>query len=85
MFLLLLAARALGASARADCCSRDHGRADQDEHASDRSRGALADWRQAFGCNGCGDQRHRAQIHDADDEQNGHQVCAAANAVRAEA
>lgn len=53
-------------------CSRDQKQPCPDDDGSDGSRDAPTARCEAFDADGCGHDRHRAQIHDSDDEEDKH-------------
>src|SRR3712207_1259263 len=66
-------------------CSRDQEQPCPDDDGSDGSRDALTGQCETFDGDRCRHNSHRAQVHDPDDEEDGHQAGTAVAAVEAEA
>ena len=66
-------------------CLRNQEYARSDDNAADCARRVDSNWRSSLNGDRCRDDRHRAQVHDADDQQDRRQVGATGNAVKTEA
>lgn len=66
-------------------CTRDQVQPEDDDEDSDPFRHVFAGWGETFGSDGCSHDGHRAQIHNADDEEDHRQAGTAGAAVQAEA
>jgi hypothetical protein len=65
-------------------CSRDQKQSRPDDNGPGGSRDALAGRCETFDGDGCRDDRHRAQVHDTDDQEDRRQADTAVDAVEAE-